>query len=100
MIKVFISLPMRGRTDEEILKRRDEAFEFIKKSLPECELIDTFVNDTYGEKHPGLQCLGKSLQMLDEADGIWFLDGWKDARGCRIEHECAKAYGIPTYYLY
>ena len=28
------------------------------------------------------------------------LMGWDNARGCKIEHDCAIAYGIPVYYLY
>ena len=100
MTKVFISQPMRGKTDEEILKARDEAFAFIKRVIKDAELIDTFLNGNVEEKHLGLKALGKSIQMLDDADGVWFLEGWQDARGCRIEHDCAIAYGIPTYYLY
>lgn len=28
------------------------------------------------------------------ADVVYFAPGWKEARGCRIEHECAKEYGM------
>ena len=40
--------------------------------------------------------LGKSLEMLAGADLAVFASGWQDARGCRIEHDCAVAYGIGT----
>ena len=38
--------------------------------------------------------------MMDEADGVWMMKGWKDTSGCAFEHDCAVAYGIPVYYLY
>ena len=38
--------------------------------------------------------LGKSLELLAQADVVYFAPGWADARGCRIEHLCAVEYGI------
>lgn len=99
MAKVFISMPMKGKTEQEILEERANAFSVIRENHPGYELIDTFIDEALDEKHCGLKYLAKSLEMLDEATGAWFLKGWENARGCRIEHECAKAYGIPIYYL-
>ena len=100
MTKVFISQPMKGKTDEQIKDERDRAFEIIRKAYPNSELIDSLIQEDLDEKHPGLKCLSKSIEMLDDAAGAWFLEGWQDARGCRIEHACCIAYGIPVYYLY
>ena len=99
-MKVFISQPMKGKTEEEILMERADAYALIRRSLPDAELIDTFIDEQLTEKHGGLKYLAKSIEMLDEADAVWMLKDWLSARGCRIEHECAKAYGIPVYYLY
>lgn len=38
--------------------------------------------------------LGKSLELLSTADIAYFAPGWNEARGCRIENQCAKEYGI------
>ena len=38
--------------------------------------------------------LGKSIGLLATADVAYFGEGWKDARGCKIEHEVAVQYGI------
>ena len=38
----------------------------------------------------------ESLKLLSGADVAYFAEGWEDARGCRIEHECAVEYGITT----
>ena len=99
-MKVFISQPMKGKTKEEILTERADAYASIKWVLPDAELIDTFIDEQLTEKHDGLKYLAKSIEMLDEADAVWMLKDWLTARGCQIEHECAKAYGIPVYYLY
>ena len=99
--KIFISQPMRGKTDEEILEERAAAYKLIKNVCPEAELIDTFFNnETISENHAGLRYLSKSIDMLDEADAVWMMPGWREARGCIIEHDCAIAYGIPVHYLY
>lgn len=94
MKKLFISQPMRGRTDEEILRERDEAIaiamDIVKDNV---EVIDSFFQDAPVEAKP-LWFLGKSIELLSSADIVYFCKGWNDARGCRIEHECAKEYGI------
>ena len=36
----------------------------------------------------------KEISKLAEADVAYFAPGWEDARGCRIEHQCAINYGI------
>lgn len=32
--------------------------------------------------------------LLATADVAYFASGWKNARGCKIEHICAEQYGI------
>ena len=94
MKKLFISQPMRGKTDEEILRERDEAIviamDIIKDNV---EVIDSFFQDAPVEAKP-LWFIGKSIELLSSADIVYFCKGWNDVRGCRIEHECAKEYGI------
>lgn len=99
-MKAFISQPMNGKTDQEILEERANAYSLIKSVIPDAELIDTFIDENISEKHGGLKYLATSISMLDDADAVWMLKGWENARGCKIEHDCAVAYGIPVYYLY
>ena len=93
MTKVFISQPMAGKTDQEILAEREEAIRELKEKYGEIEIIDSFFQGT--EEKP-LVCLAHSLELLAEADVAWFCKGWSRARGCRIEHSCAERYGIET----
>ena len=59
----------------------------------EVEVIDSFFQSAPASAKP-LWFLGKSLELLSTADIAYFADGWQNARGCKIEHECAKEYGI------
>ena len=94
MKKLFISQPMRGKTNEEILAVREKAIASAERFLGEkVEVIDSFFQDAPVKAKP-LWFLGKSLELLSTADVAYFAKGWEDARGCRIENTCATEYGI------
>ena len=95
--KLFISHPMRGLTDEEILKAREEIKNRAEKAIGESvELINSFIEDYPGEINKSIPVwyLGKSIQFLSQADIAYFAGDWRNARGCKIEYEIANAYGI------
>lgn len=92
--KVFISHPMRGKTNEEILKEREAIIATAKSVYGEnVEILDSFFKDAPVTARP-LWFLGKSLELLSTADIAVFSNGWPGARGCRIEHACALEYGV------
>lgn len=95
-MKIFISQPMGGRTDEEIESERQLAIQYLKSHFGEnTEILDTNFN------FPGknaLYYLAKSLEMLDQADIAYFIQGWEKHRGCLIEHECCIQYNIPILF--
>lgn len=94
MKKLFISQPMDGKTDEEILREREEAINIAKDIVgEEVEVLESFVDDFGSDKKP-LHYLAKSLEYLAEADIAYFVPGWENARGCKLEHQCAVEYGI------
>lgn len=95
MKKLFISQPMRGKTDEEIKTERAEIINRVTERFGEVEVIDSFIEENApGNANSGLWYLGKSLELLSTADCAYFAEGWKNYRGCKIEHECAVQYGI------
>lgn len=99
MKKLFISQPMKGLTDEEILKIREEIKTRAEQAIGEqVELIDSFIEDYPREINKSIPVwyLGKSIQFLSQADIAYFGGDWKNARGCKIEYEVANAYGIKT----
>lgn len=91
--KIFISQPMKGRTDEEIMQERaDIMAKWTNKSV---EFIDSFFCE------PGknfTDSLGKSISLMSDADLVVFAPRWENARGCRIEHQVARDYGIQVSY--
>ena len=94
MKKLFISQPMRGKTDEEILAVREKAIKAAEKLIGEpVEVIDSFFQQAPVDAKP-LWFLGKSLELLSTADVAYFVEGWNEFRGCKIEHTCAVEYNI------
>ena len=95
-MKVFISQPMKGKTDAEILKEREFAVTKIKEKYgsDDAEIINSLLINDYVSKNRALYCLGKSLTLLAEADVAYFVKGWEYARGCKIEHTCDIEYGV------
>lgn len=94
-MRVYISVPMKGRTDAEILNERKKAIEIVKADNPyeDIKVINNFFRGESRNDNP-LWCLGESLKKLSTADLAFFGKGWQDARGCRIEFASAIAYGI------
>lgn len=96
MKKLFISQPMKGKSDEDILAERQKAIKSAEAKIGEAvEIIDSFFQEAPVDAKP-LWYLGKSLELLASADIAYFAKGWQDARGCKIENTCAIEYGIPV----
>lgn len=94
MKKLFISQPMKGKTDDEILAEREKAIKSAERQLGEpVEVIDSFFQSAPVDAKP-LWFLGKSLELLSGADIAYFAKGWQEARGCKIENTCSIEYGI------
>ena len=95
MKKLFISQPMRGKTDEEILKTREEIRIKAEKIIGEpVEVIQSFFENFKPIGNIPVAYLGKSISLLATADVAYFGGDWRNARGCKIEHEVAVQYGI------
>ena len=99
MTRVFISQPMKDKTNEEIKLERERCIEFIKKEFGEdIEIIDSFFENAPHEARP-LWFLGKSLELLSTADVAVFCKGWEKYRGCQIENMCCSKYDIMKKYF-
>lgn len=97
--KVLISQPMGGLSTEQIKANREQAVETI--IAYGCEVLDSIFNfdDIENVKNKPLYYLAKSIILIaEEADAVYFMKGWEQARGCVIEHAACLAYGIPIYY--
>ena len=103
--KVMISQPMNGLSDEEIMQNRYDANMYLHK----CgfEIVNSFfIDDEYsdealkakGVEQIGVYFLAKSLESMSMCDAVYFCKGWEKARGCKLEHDVAVAYGLEILY--
>lgn len=101
--RVFISQPMRNKSDEDVLATRDHAKKILSKYLEymgdSLELISSFFTEDdipsdIPEDVNSIWYLGRSITMLSKADACFFCDGWENARGCVIERNVCDSYGI------
>lgn len=92
-MKLFISQPMKDKTNEQILEEREKAISQFENA----EVIDSFFKDAPHDASP-LWYLGESIKLLGEADVVYFCKGWEKYNGCTIEHECAVRYGKKIIY--
>ena len=105
MKKAMLSQPMAGKTDEEIIVTREKAIAALREKG--YEIVNTlFTDEWYGkeamEKRGVVQIplcfLAKSLENMSLCHAAYFCKGWEQARGCRIEHDAAVAYGLEIIY--
>lgn len=105
MKKAMLSQPMAGKTEEEIVATREKAISALKARG--FEIVNTLFTDEWYSKESmtargvvqiPLCFLAKSLENMSLCHAAYFCKGWEMARGCRIEHEAAKAYGLEIIY--
>ena len=105
MLKAMLSQPMTDKTHEEIVETRERAIHALQELG--YEIVNTlFTDEWYGKEameargvvQIPLCFLAKSLENMSLCHAAYFCKGWEQARGCCIEHEAAKAYGLKIIY--
>ena len=99
-MKIFVSQPMNGRDEEEVLLEREVyANAFIKKQGILMNTSDVVIDNYHKPNAPAnasrLWYLSDSLKQMSEADVVIFVPGWRKAKGCKVEMMCCKLYDIP-----
>lgn len=103
--KAMLSQPMAGKTDEEIVATREAAIKALEAEG--YEIVNTLFTDEWyssesmkerGVVQIPLCFLEKSLENMSLCHAAYFCKGRENARGCRIEHEAAKEYGLKIIY--
>mgnify|MGYP003496444343 FL=1 len=108
---IFISQPMTGKSEEEILATRQKEIDKIHQLFDadgvEINIIASYIDDATRKHFKervsddinwDIFWLSQSLERLAMADMIWLCDGWEYSNGCNIELECATRYGISIMY--
>ena len=104
-MRAMLSQPMAGKTDEEIKETREKAINVLQKKG--YEIVNTLFTDEWYSSESMKECgvvqiplcfLAKSLENMSLCHAAYFCKGWENARGCRIEHDAAVAYGLDIIY--
>lgn len=105
MKKAMLSQPMAGKTEAEITAARQRAVQALEAQG--YEVVNTLFTDEWysresmearGVVQIPLCFLAKSLENMSLCHAAYFCKEWEKARGCRIEHEAAVAYGLTILY--
>lgn len=105
VMKAMLSQPMAGKSEQEIIATRERAIHALEAQG--YEIVNTLFTDEWYSKdkmaergvvHIPLCFLAKSLENMSLCHAAYFCKGWEKARGCRIEHDAAVAYGLDIIY--
>jgi hypothetical protein len=105
MQKAMLSQPMAGKTDEEIVATRERAI--VALTSKGYEVVNTLFTDEWYSKEKmeergvvqiPLCFFAKSVESMANCHAAYFCKGWETTRGCKLEHEVAKAYGLTIIY--
>lgn len=96
-MRVMISQPMNGKSNNQIKKEREEVINKFKEL--HIDVFNTLIEecadpDIYNDYHPALFYMAKSIDFMAQVDAVYFMDGWETARGCKIERQICEEYGI------
>lgn len=104
-MKAMLSQPMNGKTEQEIVETRNKAIKALEAAG--YEVVNTLFTDEWYSKEKmeergvvqiPLCFLAKSLENMSLCHAAYFCKGWEKARGCKIEHDAAVAYGLKILY--
>jgi len=106
-LRVFVSIPMSGRSPEEFEERLNKTQKYLLSTLKdirfdytEIQFVDTFtaeipVQYKYSWIKTKQWLLGNALNMMSSCDVVLFADDWYEARGCLVEKYVCDLYNIP-----
>lgn len=99
MKKLFVSVPMKGRTEEDIRKSIDKMHRIAEAVFDEkLEVIPSYIEDKPPkDSKEAVWYLGESVKKLAEADYFIGINYSSKYNGCNIERDVAYYYGIKAY---
>ena len=104
MKKCYICLPIAGR-EEDIFKRAEIAKkEIIELGFEPISPLDlNLISEEELKEHTRRDItawyMGRDIEtIISKCDVIYCCEGWQNSKGCNVEIECAKQYGLEIYY--
>ncbi len=99
MNKVYLSGPITNNPNYEAdFAKAEEKLKALGYSVRNPLSVEKKLQSVYRE--PSYEdYLKEDLHLLLDCDGIYFLEGAEDSKGCKVEAFVAEACGIPTLKL-
>lgn len=93
--KLFISCPMKGRTEENIRK----SFEVMQRVAEaytgeDLEVVNPYEPKDFESDTERIRSLGESIKLMAEADYFVTFENYFGYRGCSVENQIAAVYGL------
>lgn len=95
---LFISQPMTGLSNEQIVADREQAYIIIREYFKEVFDFKLINNLMFDEGRLKLEYLGDDIKFMAPAQLCFFIGDYETHRGCLVEEFVAKSYGIPCIY--
>ena len=93
--KLFISCPMKGRTEENI-KKSFEVMQRIAEAYTgeTLEVVNPHEPKTFESDADRIRSLSDSIKLMAEADYFITFENYFEYRGCSVENQVAALYGL------
>lgn len=99
---VYVATPVNGRKEPTIKEKQDAAFERVKEIGDELRIqypdttitICSFGSIADIETMHEREIMCKCVDLLMSCQAAYFDDGWRDSKGCTVEHTVAEQYNI------
>lgn len=98
--KLFISCPMKGRTEENI-KKSFEVMQRIEEAYTgeTLEVANPYEPKTFESDADRIRSLSDSIKLMAEADYFITTTNFWQYRGCAVEKEVAERYGLKSMFV-
>lgn len=93
--KLFISCPMKDRTEENI-KKSFEVMQRIAEAYTgeTLEVVNPYEPKTFESDADRIRSLSDSIKLMAEADYFITLENYFEYKGCSVENQVAALYGL------
>lgn len=89
-MKIYISGPISG--NENFIEEFNNAAIKLQTEFPNCEIINPApLNNCLPKSTTWQQYMDVCIPMLDQADAIYMINGWKKSSGACVEYGYALA---------
>ena len=93
--KLFISCPMKGRTEENIRKSFEVMQRVAEAYTGEAlEVVNSYEPKDFKSDTERIRSLGESIKLMAEANYFITFENYFGYRGCSVENQIAAVYGL------